>query len=279
MERAAYHSFSDTINQVLLLIGISRSTRSPDKKHPFGYGKVQFFYAFVVAMLIFGVAGGLSIREGIHKLLFPEPVEHVLLIYISLGIAFFFETIALHTAYKELRAEMKEEGITNILKAVRESKDPTILTVVFEDTLALVSVIIAAVSVSLSYYLHNSVFDAIGSLIIGVALMIFALLLAVETKKLLIGESVSESKQQKILAAIKQVQEVKEVIDLRTMHLGPKQVIVAAEVNIDDTLTTNQVEKVIDSIEQNIRKIVPQSYCYVEAEGIVHCTSSLKTAH
>ena len=115
-----YHSLSDTINQVLLLIGIHKSTKRPDNKHPYGYGKVQFFYAFLVAVLIFGIAGVLSLREGIHKLLNPEPLHNLTLIFIALALAFVFESYALYVAYKELRGEMHEENIPTIYQAIKE---------------------------------------------------------------------------------------------------------------------------------------------------------------
>jgi len=267
----AYHSFSDTINQVLLLIGISRSAKAPDKRHPYGYGKVQFFYAFVVAMLIFGVAGVLSLREGFHRLLHPAPLENIAILYLSLGVALVFETFALRIAYKELKEEMHEESFTSIVQAIKESKDPTILTVVFEDSLALLSIFIAGISISLSYLLQKPFFDALGSVLIGALLMIFAFLLARETKKLLIGEAVSESKKKKIEEAILKTEGVNEVLDLHTMHLGPEEVVINTEVNFNENLTTKQVEKVIDKVEQNLKKIFPKSICYIEAGGKVEC--------
>ncbi|OGI64732.1 hypothetical protein A2642_02795 [Candidatus Nomurabacteria bacterium RIFCSPHIGHO2_01_FULL_39_10] len=268
-----YHSLSDTINQVLLLIGIHKSTKRPDNKHPYGYGKVQFFYAFLVAVLIFSIAGVLSLREGIHKLLNPEPLHNLTLIFIALAIAFVFESYALYIAYKELREEMKEENIPTLYQAIKESKDPTVLTVVFEDSLALLSIIIASLSIAAAYFLNNPIYDAIGSLVIGTLLMVFAVLLAYETKKLLIGESVTDNKKQEIIRAISSIPQVNDILDLRTMHLGPEQVIITTEVNLNQHLTTKQVEKAIDNIEHNLKKVFPKSICYIEAGGKVACES------
>lgn len=262
-----FHSFSDVGNQILLIIGINKSQKRADKKHQFGYGKVQFFYAFLVAMLLFTTAGILSFREGILKLLNPEPIEHITLIFITLAVAFIIESYALYTAYKELKEEMKENELTSYIKAIKDSKDPIILAVIFEDSLALGSIVIAVISITLAYLLNNPIFDAIGSILIGIILMFFAFILASETKKLLIGESVSENKQQELSEAITNVKEVNKLMDLRTMHLGPDNVMVTAEVNIENNLTTNQVENVIDKIEKNIKKIIPKSLCYIHAEG------------
>lgn len=266
----SYHSLSDTGNQLLLLIGIKRSKRQPDKQHPFGYGKVQFFYAFIVAMLLFGVAGILSLREGLHKLSNPEPLQNVVYIFIVLGLSIFFEGYALRIAYRQLKEEMIEQKLDSIFRAIRDSKNPTILTVVFEDSLALFSIMIALISVALAYFLHAPLIDAIGSLIIGAMLIVFSIILAYEIKKLLIGESISEIKKQELIKAILRARSVNQIIDLRTMHLGPKEVIILAEVNLKDDLTTNEIEDVIDRIENNIKKIFPKVTCYIETGSQVN---------
>ncbi len=263
----AYHSLSDTGNQILLLLGLKRSEKKPDKLHPYGYGKAQFFYAFIVAMLLFGVAGVLSVREGIHKFSNPEPLQHLTLIFVALGVSIIFEILSLRVAYKEFKEAMEEEKFDNIFQAIKESKDPTLLTVVFEDSLALLSLIVATIAIALTYFLDNPLFDALGSVIIGIFLMVFSIALAYEVKKLLIGEGVSERKREELLRAILEVKQVKQVVDLRTMHLGPEEVLVTVEVNLEKKLHTKEIEKVIDKIDAQVHKILPKAKCYVEVES------------
>ena len=263
----AYPSFSDTFNQVFLLVGIWRSKKPPDRLHPFGYGKEQFFWAFIVALMLFGIAGGLSIREAYHKFQHPEPLGNVSLSFIVLTFAFLVESIALAVAVRQFRREMKSERFSHLVEGIQHTKDPTVLTVVFEDTLALVSIVVAFVSILLSVKTHNPLFDAAGSLIIGVLLMVFALILANENKKLLIGESVTPYRRKKVLQTIKDIPEVNEVVSLRTLQMGPMNAIVTAEINLQDDLVTDQIESIIDRIEAGIRKVLPGAQCFIELQG------------
>jgi cation diffusion facilitator family transporter len=262
----AYHSFSDTFNQVFLLIGIWRSKKPADRAHPFGYGKEQFFWAFIVALMLFGIAGGLSIREAYHKFQHPEPLGDVTLSFAVLTFAFVVEAIALAVALRQFRREMKKERFEGLIEGIRHSRDPAVLTVVFEDTLALVSIVVAFVSILVSVKTQNPVFDAIGSLIIGILLMVFAFILANEHKKSLVGEPVTPYRRRKILEVIHSVPEVKQLITLRTLQMGPKHAIVTAEVNLQDDLVTDQIEAIIDRIEAGIREILPKAQCFIEVE-------------
>ncbi len=262
----SYHSFSDTMNQVFLLIGIWRSKKPADKTHPFGYGKEQFFWAFIVALMLFGIAGGLSIREAYHKFMHPEPLKDVTLSFIALGFAFAFETVALVIAFRQFRQEVKRERFDGFLDGIRHSKDPTILTVIFEDTLALISIVVAFTCILLSVVTSNPVFDALGSLIIGIFLMVFALVLANENKKLLIGEAVTPYRRKMVLKAIQEIPEVNEVITLKTLQIGPTHAIVTAEIDFRDNLVTNQIETAVDRIEEKIREVIPYAQCFIEAE-------------
>jgi len=157
---------------------------------------------------------------------------------------------------------------------MKESKDPTVLAVIFEDSLAMISVLIAGCSIFLSYKYNNPLFDALGSIIIGVLLMTFAVILATEIKKLLVGESVSEKKRGKLLQAISKAKYVNQIVDLKTMHLSPEQVMVTTEVNLEDGLTTNQVERTIISIEKNIKKVFPRAICYTEVTDVHFLTKA-----
>jgi cation diffusion facilitator family transporter len=266
----AYHSFSDTFNQVFLLVGIWRSKKPPDRLHPFGYGKEQFFWAFIVALMLFGIAGGLSIREAYHKFQHPEPLGDVTLGFIVLGVAFLVESIALLIALRQFRREMKSERFGHLVEGIQHTKDPAVLTVVFEDTLALVSIAVAFVCILLTVKTRNPLFDACGSLIIGILLMVFALILANENKKLLVGESVTPYRRRKVLEAIENIPEVNQVVRLRTLQMGPANAIVAAQVNLRDDLVTDQIETILDRMGAAIREVLPRAQCFIEVERKEH---------
>ncbi len=262
----AYHSVSDTFNQVLLLIGLKQSRRKPDDGHPFGHGKEQFFWSFMVAIILFTVAGGLSIREGYHKLFHPEPITKVWLAYLAIAVAVFFESFALRLAIKNIKAEMKREKYENFFCAIRDSKDPTTLTVLFEDSLALAGLFIAAVALALVQITGALIIDAIASIVIGTLLMVFAFFLAVETKKLLIGEGVSAHKRTQIFAAVNSFDEVERIIRLKSMHLSSDDVLIVIEVEYRDGLVVEELEIINNGIEKKIRDIIPKARVYLEPE-------------
>lgn len=262
----AYHSVSDTFNQVLLLIGLKQSRRKADAGHPFGHGKEQFFWSFMVAIILFAVAGGLSIREGYHKLLHPEPITNVWLAYLAIAVAVFFESFALRMALQNIKAEMKKEKIENFFHAIRDSKDPTTLTVLFEDSLALAGLFVAAVAIALVQITGALIIDAIASIVIGTLLMVFAFFLAVETKKLLIGEGVSSLKRTQILEAVNSFDEVERVIRLKSMHLSSDDVLIVIEVEYRDGLVVEELEIINNEIEKRIRDIIPNARVYLEPE-------------
>jgi cation diffusion facilitator family transporter len=263
----AYHSTSDTFNQVLLLYGLKKSKKPSDKFHPFGHGKEQFFWSFMVAVFLFGIAGVLSVREGFHKLQHPESLSHLGLTYVVLGVSVFFETIALRMAIKSIKGEMKAEGHRNFFTAIKHSKDPTTLTVLFEDSLALMGLVIATSAITLVHLTGNLTVDAIASISIGVLLMVFALFLASETKKMLVGEAVTPHKREQILGCLESCDEVDRIISLKTMHLSPDEVIVAAEIDYRNDITVHDLEILNDRIEKRIKEIIPKAKVYLEAEN------------
>lgn len=263
----AYHSTSDTFNQVLLLYGLKKSKKPPDRFHPFGHGKEQFFWSFMVAIFLFGIAGVLSVVEGYHKLGNPEPLSHLGLSYAVLCISIFFETIALRMAIKSIKAEMKKEGHRNFFTAIKHSKDPTTMTVLFEDSLALMGLFVAVVAITLVHLTGILTIDAIASIVIGGLLMIFALFLAYETKKLLVGEAVTPQKREQILGCIHSCEGVDRIISLKTMHLSPDDVIVAAEVNYRSDITVEELEALNDRIEKRIKEVIPNAKVYLEPEN------------
>jgi len=263
----SYHSISDTFNQVLLLYGLRRSKKAPDESHPFGHGKEQFFWSFMVAILLFGVAGTLSIKEGYHKLLNPEPIRSIGLVYLAIAVGIIFESYAFRIALRNIKKEMKIEKHKNLIEGIKRSKDPTTLTVLIEDTLALAGLLIAAVAIALVQLTGVLIIDAIASIVIGVLLMVFALFLAYETKNLLVGEAVTPLKRRKILKAVNSFKEVKKVISLKTMHLSSDEVLVTLEINYKDDIIVDELEKVNDRIERKIKKIFHNAKIYLEPEN------------
>ena len=269
-----YHSFSDTFNQVLLLIGIRTSTEVPSERHPFGFGKEQFFWSFVVATMLFGISGILSLEKGFGSLYNPiAHIENVGVSYVILLISAVFEGNALRIAFKlfrqtiELRGEKFSLGM--LLTEFQESKDPTILTVMVEDSAALLGLGIAAVGLYLSDLTGNTIYDALSSVAIGIVLMLFAFFLAKENRALLIGEAISKRDYNRIIESVLSIQEVNRVISLRTMHFGPKDVLVAMDVSLADNMNTDSIELVIDSIEERVRQVLnlaTPSKIYVEVE-------------
>ncbi|MHA2338382.1 MAG: cation diffusion facilitator family transporter [Candidatus Hodarchaeales archaeon] len=255
-----YHSLSDTINQVLLVIGIKRSERKPDKKHPFGYSQAQFFWGFIVAIMIFGLAGGLSFVHGFEKLLEPHHSiedQDYFIVYVILIMSFIIEGFVLQKAYREVKALKERKQFASMMKTLENMGDPGLLTVLIEDTLALIGIAIAFVATLLTDFSHDVFFDGIGSILIGLILMVGALILARENKSYLIGRSIRRKDQEKIVAIVNESKYVKEVTDLRSMLLGPDDMIISLEVDFNDDLDTEDIEKLIDDLESAILKEYP----------------------
>lgn len=258
-----YHSISDTGNQVLLLLGIRMSERRPTKRHPFGYGKEQFFFSFVVSVMLFGVAGYASLTEGYHRLHEGGAVEQPLISLSVLAVAFLFEGYAFSKALAGFRREVAEFG--GVVDAFRDSSDAPLLTALTEDTVALVGIAAAAAGVVLTYYTGNHVYDAAASIFIGVMLMGFAVALGWENRKLLIGEAVPPSERRRMMSLLGEREEVDNVIDLKTMTLGPDSVLAVAEIRFVNGLTTDQLEKIIEELEANLQDAFPEvTSVYVE---------------
>lgn len=267
------HSFSDTFNQVLLLVGIKTSTKTATERHPFGYGKEQFFWSFIVATMIFGISGILSLEQGFNSLLGGKVhhIENVDISYVILSISAIFEGNALRIALALLKYDIEGRGekigITTLIKEFQESKDPSILTVLVEDSAALLGIATAGLGIFFSSLTGNTIYDAISSLAIGSILMAFAFFLAKENKALLIGESISRRDYKKIVTLINELPDVNRLISLRTMHFAPEDVLVTIEVNLVDGLDTDKIESVIETIEQKVKEAIPYvnpSKVYVE---------------
>ena len=261
----AVHSVVDTGNQGLLLYGIKRSNRPADDAHPFGYGMELYFWAFVVAILIFAGGAGISIYHGIEKILHPEPLQNTYVNYIVLGLAMVFEAFAWWIAFKAFRAT---KGDLGYMEAVRRSKDPTLFTVLFEDSAAMLGLIVAMIGIALGQALDMPVLDGVASVLIGVILALTAALLAYEAKGLLIGEGVQPETRRGIKAVIAEQPGILRLNELRTMHLGPDEVLLTISVDFSSDMTADQVEGTISKMEKDIKTRYPEAKrVFIEAQS------------
>ncbi len=261
----AVHSVVDTGNQGLLLHGIKRAARPPDDVHPFGYGMELYFWAFVVAILIFAGGAGISIYHGVEKILHPEPIEHVYVNYIVLSLAMVFEAAAWWIAFRAFRAA---KGKLGYFEAVRRSKDPALFTVLFEDSAAMLGLIVAMIGIGLGQALGMPVLDGVASVMIGVILAGTAALLAYEAKGLLIGEGVEPEVRHGVLAILNRQSGILKVNELRSMHLGPEEVLLTISVDFAGDLSADQVEATISTMEREIKSSYPAvKRLFIEAQN------------
>jgi cation diffusion facilitator family transporter len=261
----AVHSVVDTGNQMLLLHGIRRSKRPADDVHPFGYGMELYFWSFVVAILIFAGGAGISIYHGIEKIRHPDPIESVYVNYIVLGLAFLFEAAAWYVAFRTFRAS---KGDLGYVEAVRRSKDPTVFTVLFEDSAAMAGLIVAFVGIALGQWLAMPVLDGVASVLIGVILALTAALLAYEAKGLLIGEGVDREVKETVLAILNEQRGIGRVNELRSMYLGPEEVLLTISVDFVSDLSADQVEGAISEMERAIKARYPYvRRLFIEAQN------------
>ncbi len=261
----AIHSVVDTGNQGLLLYGIKRSNKPKDERHPFGYGMEIYFWAFVVAILIFAVGSGISIYEGIHKLHNPGEISSPYINYIVLSLAMVFEGVAWYIAYKEF---VKVKGDHGLFQAVRHSKDPTVFTVLFEDTAAMLGLMVAFVGIFLASQYGVVWADGVASIVIGVILAATAILLAYETKGLLIGEAANPALISSIEAIIKDPQSILYVNEIRSMHMGPYDILLALSLDFQDDIKSFEVEKKISDLEKEIKTKHPEiKHLFIEVQS------------
>jgi len=248
------HSVADTGNQVLLLVGHGRSTRPPSDEHPFGFGRERYFYGFVVSVMLFTVGAAFSVYEGLHKILNPETIRSPLVAIIVLLLSAVLEAFSLRTGIGEAN---KVRGNRSWSTFIRRTKAPELPVVLLEDLAALIGLGFAFAGVALSALTRNGRWDGAGSLAIGLLLATAAAILAVEMKSLLIGEAASAEVQQMIVAALEDGPEVDRVIHMRTVHISPDAILVAAKIAIRATDTAAQVAAGIDAAEKRVRAAVP----------------------
>jgi cation diffusion facilitator family transporter len=264
------HSLVDTGNAGLLLVGISRSKRPADNKHPFGYGMELYFWTLIVAVLIFGLGGGISIYEGIQHILHPSPLSNPMINYIVLSIAIVLEAFSCYVA---LMGFMHEKGEKSFYQAIRHSKDPTTFTVLFEDLAAMAGLVVAFIGIAVGHALHMPVLDGVASVIIGVILCVVALVLIYETHSLMIGESADE----RIVLGVHQIADDEPLVDRiqrpLTLHFGPQNVLLAMDIEFKEHLQSNQIEETISRLETSIRTKYPEiKQIYIEAASISTAT-------
>lgn len=261
MMAEALHSLADTTNQIFLLLGLRFYKRPASEKHPFGYGKERFFWSFIAAMFIFGVGATYAIYEGVEKIRHPHEPENLAWAYWVLGISFVLEAISICVALYQEISEAHHENMT-FSEYLRESKDPTAKTVIFEDSAALVGIVIAALGLLLGQYKvspgEGQYWDGIASISIGFILAIVAFSLARSSRGLLLGEAATAKSVENIRQAINNHPNVIEVVELLTMHLAPKQILVNAHVNLENEMTTAQIVESIKEIEVAIKKAEPK---------------------
>jgi cation diffusion facilitator family transporter len=261
MMAEALHSLADTTNQIFLLLGLRFYKRPASSKHPFGHGKERFFWSFIAAIFIFGVGATYALYEGYEKLRHPHAPENLKWAYLVLGLSFVLETGSIALAIWQEVKEAHHEGQT-FREYLRESKDPTAKTVIFEDSAALVGIIIAALGLYLTEHHagpgEGAYWDGMASMAIGVVLAIVAFVLARTSRGLLLGEAATPKSVAAIRSAIDSHPNVCEVVELLTMHLAPKQILINAHVNLRDELATDDIEQTIEEIEGLIKRAEPK---------------------
>jgi cation diffusion facilitator family transporter len=259
------HSVVDSGNQGLILLGIRRAARPPDKVHPFGYGMELYFWTFVVAILIFAVGSGISIYEGVHRLQDPRPIEQPIWNYVVLLLSMIIEGYAWSVAFKEFR---RTKGERNWFSAIRHSKDPTVFTVLFEDSAAMLGLVIAFGGVAGAHLFDMPLLDGAASIGIGVLLAFVAFILAVESKGLLIGEGADQKVVDGIESIVTRDERINRVNEILTMHLGPNDILVTASLHFAEDLPAREVGEAITSFERRIKQAYPSvSRVFIEAQS------------
>ncbi|MDO8881096.1 MAG: cation diffusion facilitator family transporter [Coriobacteriia bacterium] len=263
------HSLVDTGNGGLLLLGMDRSQRPADAGHPFGHGKALYFWSLVVAVSIFGIGGGMSLYEGIAHIRHVAPnaeLSNPTVNYIVLGIAFIVEGISFSVAMKEFR---KAKGSRGAWEFIRESKDPSLYTVVLEDSAAMTGLVFAFLGVFFGHLLNNPYLDGVASIAIGLLLMSVAFVLAAETKGLLLGEGMSEKDLAELRAIVEADADVARAGDILTMYMGPHDLLVNLGVTFKPGLRAEAMHESIRRIETAIRTRHPEcTRVYIEAESL-----------
>ena len=254
MMAESVHSLADSANQVLLLVGRRRSRRAGTEQHPFGFGLESYFYAFVVAVVLFTVGALFSVYEGVHRIAHPEKVTDPVVALAVLAVAIVLESLSLRTALAAAASELRSRGLRRF---IQQAKAPELPTVLLEDMAALTGLVVALAGVTMATITGNGRWDGAGSLAIGVVLGLVAVILAIEMKSLLIGEAATADTERAVVTALEDSPELEQVIHLRTLHLGPDSLLIAAKVAVRPQASGSAIARAIDTAEQRVRAAVP----------------------
>jgi cation diffusion facilitator family transporter len=260
----AIHSVADSGNQLLLLVGGRRARRAADEQHQFGYGRTRYVYAFVVSIILFLLGGLFSLYEGWHKIHAPEKLSDPTIAFVVLGVAIALESFSFRTAIKEAN---QSRGSRSLFRYVRDARQPELPVVLLEDAGALLGLVFALVGVGMATVTGDGRWDGIGALAIGSLLLVIAIFLAVEMSSMLVGESAVPEQTDAIRVALAESPMVRRVIHLRTLHVGPDEILVAAKIATDPHQRAGDLAAAIDQAEVRIRAAVPQAvYIFIEPD-------------
>ncbi|SJN08815.1 Cation transporter [Leucobacter sp. 7(1)] len=269
------HSLADSGNQLLLLLGGKRAKQAADKEHPFGYGRVRYVYAFVVAIVLFSIGGVFSVYEGVSKIQNPHPLEMWWLPLVVLAIAIVLESFSLRTAVRESRPL---KGDSSWFQFIRRSKAPELPVVLLEDMAALLGLVIAFFGVGLTVLTGNGLFDGIATIAIGVLLIAVAVIIGAEVKSLLVGEGASDEDVAKIEAALMKSKDIDRLIHMKTLYVGPDEFMIGAKISLAPERTMNEVSMIVNLAERRIREAVPAArIIYLEPDVYLDPNSTQPT--
>ena len=258
------HSTADCANQILLLVGVKQSEKPADDLHPFGYGKSVYFWSFMVAMLLFSIGGMFSVYEGIHKYYNPEPVHNIAW---AIGVLVFGLALEGYATLSNIKELNKRRGNTGFFNYLRSTKDSDLIVIFGENSAAVLGLLVAIAFLLLSYCTNDSRYDAIGSLFIGIILILVAIFLAVEVKSLLIGESADPIIRETIDTIAENNPNIIEVINCRTIQQGPREVLVCIKLKCTANLNSQSISELINNFEKELRTSRPEAkYIYIEPD-------------
>ena len=246
----AIHSLVDTVNEVLLLLGLHRSKKEPDALHPFGYGKELYFWSFIVSILIFGLGGGISIYQGIVHIREPEPLGDPTMSYWVLGLSILFEGISLVIAIKHFK---EVRGKTPFWEAVVKSKDPSNFLVLFEDSAAVMGLVIVGICLYLNNRYQMPVLDGVASILVGLILVAVSAILARESRSLLMGEGISPETKQHICEMVQKDKSVVKVLHIMSTYQSPEEILLMLIIQFKDDLDTVEINNAIDGIRETVK--------------------------